>query len=104
MFVDPTRGRSQGFALVAAGVLALGACNDPEQNTDLRPEGPPEVLAVLVRNAAAGQVVEQATYCKVGDEKRPARVGLPDFTARDICPADLSKGADELTDAAPDAC
>jgi len=103
MFVDPTRGRSQGFALVAAGVLALGACNDPEQNTDLRPEGPPEVLAVLVMNDAAGQVVEQATYCKVGDEKRPARVGLPDFTARDICPADLSKGADELTDAAPDA-
>ena len=101
--VDPTRGRSQGFALVAAaGAFALGACSDPTQNTDLRPEGPPEVLTVLVLNDAASQVVEQATYCKVGDAKRPQRVGLPDFTARDICPADLSKGADEITNAYPD--
>ena len=57
MFVDPTRGRSQGFALVAAaaGVLGLGACTDPDQNTNLRPEGPPEVLAVLVMNDAANK-------------------------------------------------
>lgn len=53
-------------------------------------------------NDAAGQVVEQATYCKPNDEKRPQRVGLPDATARDICPADVSKGVDELTDAYPD--
>ncbi|MBL0212679.1 MAG: hypothetical protein IPQ07_02220 [Myxococcales bacterium] len=57
---------------------------------------------MLVMNDAAGQVVEQATYCKPNDEKRPQRVGLPDFTARDICPADLSKGADEVTNAYPD--
>ena len=102
MFVDPTRGRSLGVGLIATGVLAIGACSDPEQNTDLRPEGDPEVLAVLVMNDAAGGVIERATYCKVGDEKRPARVGLPDFTAPDICPADLSKGVEELTNAAPD--
>lgn len=102
MFVDPTRGRSLGVGLIATGVLALGACSDPDQNTDLRPDGDPEVLAVLVMNDPAGQVIEHATYCKVGDEKRPARVGLPDFTAPDICPADLSKGADEIVDAAPD--
>lgn len=102
MFVDPTRGRSLAVGLIATGVLAIGACNDPEQNTDLRPEGDPEVLTVLVMNDPAGGVIEHATYCKVGDDKRPARVGLPDFTAPDICPADLSKGVDELVDAAPD--
>lgn len=104
MFVDPTRGRSQGFALVAAaaGVLALGACDDPTQNTDLRPEGDPEVLAVLVMNDAASQLVESATYCAPNDAKRPAIVGLPDFTAPNVCPDDLAKGADEVTDAYPD--
>ncbi len=103
MFVDSTRGRSQGIALAAAAsVLALGACTDPTQNTNLRPDGDPVVLTVLVMNDAAGQVVEQATYCKPNDEKRPQRVGLPDATARDICPADLSKGADEVTNAYPD--
>ena len=105
MFSDPTRGRSQGFTLATValgGVLVLGACSDPEQNTDLRPDGPPDVLAVLVMNDAAGHLVERATYCKMGDEKRPQLVGLPDFVARDICPADLSKGADEIVDAYPD--
>lgn len=104
MFVDPTRGRSQGFALVAAaaGVLALGACNDPEQNTNLRPDGDPEVLAVLVMNDAANQLVESATYCAPNDNKRPNIVGLPDFTAPNVCPDDLAKGADEVTNAYPD--
>lgn len=103
MFVDPTRGRSQGFALVAAaGVFALGACTDPEQNTDLRPDGDPEVLAVLVMNDAANKLVESATYCAPNDKKRPAIVGLPDFTAPEVCPADLSKGADPVTNAYPD--
>jgi len=104
MFVDPTRGRSQGFALVAAaaGVLALGACDDPEQNTDLRPDGDPEVLAVLVMNDAANHLVESATYCALNDKKRPGIVGLPDFTAPNVCPDDLTKGADEVTNAYPD--
>jgi hypothetical protein len=105
MFSDPTRGRSQGFTLATValgGALVLGACSDPEQNTDLRPDGPPDVLAVLVMNDAAGHLVETATYCKVGDEKRPGLVGLPDFVARDICPANLSEGADEVADAYPD--
>lgn len=104
MFVDPTRGRSQGFALVAAaaGALALGACDDPEQNTDLRPDGDPEVLAVLVMNDAANKLVETATYCAPNDKKRPNVVGLPDFTAPIVCPEDLSKGADEVADAYPD--
>ena len=104
MFVDPIRGRSQGFALVAAaaGVFALGACNDPEQNTNLRPDGDPEVLAVLVMNDAANHLVESATYCALNDEKRPAIVGLPDFTAPEVCPADRSKPATEVDNAYPD--
>ncbi len=104
MFVDPTRGRSQGFALVAAaaGVFAIGACTDPEQNTNLRPEGDPEVLAVLVMNDAANQLVESATYCAPNDKKRPGIVGLPDFTAPEVCPADLSKGASAVDNAYPD--
>ena len=104
MFVDPTRGRSQGFALVAAaaGVFAIGACSDPDQNTNLRPEGDPEVLAVLVMNDAANKLVESATYCAPNDKKRPAIVGLPDFTAPEVCPVDLSKGATAVDNAYPD--
>lgn len=104
MFVDPTRGRSQGFALVAAaaGAFAFGACNDPEQNTNLRPDGDPEVLAVLVMTDAANHLVESATYCALNDEKRPAIVGLPDFTAPLVCPEDLSKPAAEVDNAYPD--
>ena len=102
MFVDPTRGRSLGVGLIATGVFAIGACSDPEQNTDLRPEGDPEVLAVLVMNDPVGHLSERATFCKTGDEKRPNLVGLPDFTTQQMCPEDLSKGADEVVDAWPD--
>src|SRR5438093_3799269 len=98
MFVQ----RRYGVVAATAGVLALGACSDPVQRTDLRPEGPPEVLAVLVQNDPVGGVLESATYCAPGDEKRPGLVGLPDFTSHQICPDDLSQGATEVTDAWPD--
>src|ERR1051326_15101 len=106
MFVHRTHG-----VVVAVGALVLGACTDPTQRTDLRPDGPPEVLAVLVMNDAAANLLESATFCKTkapndgsantGDEKRPGLVGLPDFSSHQICPDDLTKGVDELTDAAP---
>ena len=104
MFVDPIRGRSQGFALVAAaaGVFALGACTDPEQNTNLRPEGDPEVLAVLVMNDSANKVLETATYCAPNDKKRPGIVGEPGGGAPEVCPVDLSKGATPVNNADPD--
>ena len=106
MFVDPSRGRSKAYATyalgVAAGVLILGACNDPEQNTGLRPEGPPDVLAVLVLTDAATQLAESATYCRVGDEKRPTQVGLPDYSLSQICDADPSVAAPMVTSAYPD--
>ncbi|MBA3462026.1 MAG: hypothetical protein H0T46_18850 [Deltaproteobacteria bacterium] len=53
-------------------------------------------------NDAVGHLGEEATYCKVGDDKRPQLVGLPDFTTREICPEKLSEGADELVNAWPD--
>lgn len=103
MTVDPTRGRAQGMALAAAtSVLVWGGCADPTQNTDLRPEGPPEVLSVLVMTDAAFQLNEQATYCAPNDDKRPDIVGLPDFTTSRICDDDLSVGADMVTTAYPD--
>jgi hypothetical protein len=83
------------------GVLASG-CDDPELNTDLRPEGPPDVLAVLVMTDAETQLYEAATYCRPNDEKRPGRVGLPDFTTQQVCPDDLSAGVDPVTNAYPD--
>jgi len=79
--------RTRGVAAAALGVLVgLGACSDPELNTDLRPEGPPDVLAVLVMSDAAGQIHETATYCKPNDPLRPTLVGLPDFTTEQVCP------------------
>ena len=100
MFVDRIRG-ARG-ALVATAVFAAGACSDPTQNTDLRPDGPPEVLAVLVMNDPAGHLVESATYCKENDAKRPNIVGLPDFTTQTICDDDMSKPAPMVTNAYAD--
>lgn len=94
--------RTHGVVAATLGALALGACAPPEQNTDLRPAGPPEVLAVLVMTDAAGQLVEKATYCQPGDEKRPGLVGLPDATTQQVCPEELSQGATAVNTAYPD--
>lgn len=98
MFVNRTR----GVVWATAGVLSLvAACSDPEQTTDLRPDGPPEVLSVLVMNDAVGGLYEGATFCKPGDKKRPAQVGTPDGNLLQVCPADQAMGVDELADANP---
>jgi hypothetical protein len=96
--------RTHGVVAATLGALglALAACDDPAQNTDLRPEGPPDVLSVLVMTDAVGGLYETATYCRPNDEKRPSQVGLPDFTTQQVCSATLSEGADEVTDAYPD--
>lgn len=98
MFVN----RTHGVVATTLGVLALGACASPEQNTDLRPEGPPDVLAVLVMTDAASQLSEHATFCKPNDEKAPRLVGLPDASTSQICPDDGSGVTDDVTDAYPD--
>jgi hypothetical protein len=90
MFVDRSR-LAQSAVLV--GACAIGACSDPTLRTDLRPEGPPEVLSVLVMNDSTNGILEQATFCKTGDDKRPGVVGTPDGAAHQICDEDLSRGA-----------
>src|SRR3954463_15188653 len=97
MFVN----RTYGVVAATLGVLVAGACSDPTQDTDLRPEGPPDVLAVLVMTDASSQLKESATYCKPNDPKRPGLVGLPDATTSQVCPDDGS-AVDELTNAYPD--
>ena len=105
MFLNSRRQlKTQGAVAVATtiGVLALGACDDNTARTDLRPEGPPDVLAVLVLNDSVNGLVEAATYCKDGDEKRPVLVGLPDFTTTTLCPEDPNESQPMATDASPD--
>src|SRR6478609_3060896 len=98
MFVN----RTHGVVATTLSVLALGACANPEQNTDLRPEGPPDVLAVLVMTDAASHLSEHATFCRPNDPKRPSLVGLPDATTFQICPADGAAVTDAVTNAYPD--
>lgn len=101
MSFDPMRLKTLGAAI--AGTLALGACDDPVADTDLRPEGDPEVLAVLVFNDTVNGAVESATYCKPNDPKRPGKVGIPAYGINPIiCPTDGS-AVQPLTDAYPDA-
>ncbi len=102
MLVHRPRLKTQGAVVTTVASLALSACSDPTARTDLRPEGPPDVLAVLVLNDALVGLVESAAYCKQGDEKRPSLVGLPDFTTQQICPEDLSVAPAPLTNAAPE--
>ena len=100
MFVHPSRLATQGAVLV--GTLALVACEDPEARTDLRPAGDPEVLSVLVMNDSSDGIIESATFCKTGDEKRPGFVGISTFgLSTQVCDDDLSKPATEVEDALP---
>ena len=91
----------------AVGWLAfVVACGDPSEPSDLRPGGPPDVLAVLVnsvdhRAGHDGATIENATFCRVGDDKRPGAVGTIDTTTLQVCPDDLTKGAMEVVDAIP---
>jgi len=102
MLVFPSRQVTQGA--VVAGLLALSACTDPTLRTDLRPDGPPDVLAVLVMNDVSSGLLEAATYCRLNDDKRPTLVAGPaglGSTLVQICPSDLSLPADMVADAAP---
>jgi hypothetical protein len=97
-------GRTQGQLAATACVLVLGACSAPEERSDLRPRGAPEVLTVLVSNDADG-IVEGATFCKTNDDKRPGLVPAllaanADAPAQ-VCPDALAMGVDEVTDGVP---
>jgi hypothetical protein len=87
--------RSSVAVAMIIGALLVG-CTAPDQPTDLRTDGPPNVTTVTVMSDLSGQrLLETATYCRLGDEKRPSLVGLPTFTVTQVCPDDLGKGADK---------
>jgi hypothetical protein len=108
--------RTQGsLATVTCAVVGLGGgCTNDVVNSDLR-DGPPDVLAIVVNSPdhrdpcsgsnqatcsfSPGQPLEQATFCKAGDTKRPGLVGTIDLTTVQVCPATLSAAATEITDA-----
>ena len=95
-------GRSQGYLAATACVLGFGACSAPTEHTDLRPDGPPEVLAILASDDPDGAgAVETATFCKAGDDKRPGLVPAALAGPTQVCPDDLTAGADEVTDTQP---
>lgn len=95
--------RTQGFLASAIGLLAIGAgCGGRgDLRTDLRPEGPPEVTAVIVRTdgditdsafipGLGGLPEELATFCSVNDPKKPTFVGAPDFSVVEFCPEEAT--------------
>ena len=96
--------RSTVAAAAFAGAVLVG-CSDPDLPTDLRTSGPPNVTVVTVMSdqetaidpnpQGIGRIVETATYCRIGDNKRPSIVGLPDIRTITVCPEDLSKPAEE---------
>lgn len=95
--------------IAAAAGAALAACADPDLPSDLKGSGPPFVTAVLVASDLRTSVdpdfpsspfdldrlIETATYCRVGDARRPAVVNLPTIATYQVCPDDLTAGADE---------
>ncbi len=101
MLLQPSRLKTQGAVLAITTGFALHACSDPTAQTDLRPAGDPEVLAVLVMNDPDALLYERATFCKTNDAKRPSLVGITDFTTLQICPDDLAMGAPKIVDAVP---
>jgi len=96
--------RTQGFLASVVGLLAIGAgCGGRgELRTDLRPEGPPEVTAVIVRTdgditdsafipGLGGLPEELATFCAVNDPKKPTFVGAPEFSVVQFCPEEAEQ-------------
>src|SRR5689334_11435625 len=81
----------------SAGVLLVG-CAKPDQPTDLRTGGPPDVTSVVVMSdlrtgvdpnpPPLSRLIESATHCRLNDVKRPGLVGMPDFSTYQVCPDD----------------
>ena len=94
------------FTIAAAGAFMgtwLVGCGDPDLPTDLRTNGPPNVTAVMVMSdletaidpdsekvGTIDRFIEDATYCRLGDDKRPQLIGLQDGRTTTVCPEDLT--------------
>ncbi len=104
-----------GATLVARGacltttlvlVSALGGCggSEVEPQPGLRIDGPPDVLAVLAasnRPLPSPVLLEEATYCRPNDAKRPSRIFLPGSAETEVCPVDITKSVDIFRGASP---
>ncbi|MBK9034033.1 MAG: Ig-like domain-containing protein [Myxococcales bacterium] len=71
------RYRTQGILAAGLGLLITGCFSDPDLNTGLRPEGPPQVLAVFAGDDNTGE--DLPAFCRydaagVLDPKAPAFV------------------------------
>jgi hypothetical protein len=76
-------------AATVVGVGTLAGCSEPELATNLRPDGPPDVVTFMVQTDAfteGGIPIEAASVCRAGDEKAPTMVTLPDQTVLQVCP------------------
>lgn len=79
--------RACGLLPALALVVFVIACSDPDLASNLREEGPPEVLEVNVRSESAFlgpgdptglQAEESATYCRPGEQYRVNAVYCPE--------------------------
>jgi len=100
MFVHAARLRTPGVIAIALATCSLLGCDDPIATTDLRPEGEPEVLTVLVMNDSTDLFFESATFCKQNDDKRPGFIGTPNGPTN-VCDDDLSVVPEPVADAVP---
>jgi hypothetical protein len=102
--------RTQGFLASVVGVLAIAGCGGRgDFRTDLRPEGPPEVTAVIVQTdgditdsafipGLGGLPEEIATFCNVPDPKKPTFVGAPEFSVVQFCPEGTDPTMDQVAE------
>lgn len=85
--------------LMLAAAAGLPGCSEESAapQPGLRVDGPPDVLAVLAasnRPLPSSLLLEEATYCRPNDSKRPARIYVPGSAETEVCPVDVSKTVD----------
>jgi hypothetical protein len=100
------RSEKISVGLTLALIASSGCSENPIDQPELRADGPPDVLAVLVardRFLPSSMLLEEATYCRPDDAKRPGQVmlPLPNTLEADVCPADLSEGVAMFDQAFP---
>jgi len=82
------RYRTQGILAVGLGLFAGGCFGDPEIRTDLRPEGPPQILVGMGQSLVTAE--EYPFFCRyvggVKDEKAPGFVIDAILGSQTVCP------------------
>ncbi len=82
------RYRTQGILAVGLGIFAGGCFGDPDILTDLRPEGPPDVLVGMAQSVVSAE--EHPFFCRyvngAKDEKAPGFVIDAILGSQTVCP------------------